>query len=329
MKKSLLKLAVLGALGVSATSAMAGLENLPSTGVAVAAGANQPAGTSPYIRCNTSGNYGAVAPTMTGQTACVAPNTTTTTSADPAAPNLFLSNTANVNANGVLLLTRRQNVFRNGATSTLCAFATQVQMATTTTFDYDSGRAGLNPMEVNDIAFAGFSNMGTVKVGYNLLGATTATASPVFRIGRAHTSVQMHSNVVGGPNVAANFVHLPITTSAPAASTQINGPSPLGTEVYPGSPTAAQQAAALSPNWVIYTTDVTGGADEDGGGAQPYSSWMYVSGACNNTTPAAAGTPAALTDGIVLRQTGQETQPWITVKIPSAYSPQGASATLY
>jgi|APLak6261695196_1056220.scaffolds.fasta_scaffold01035_3 hypothetical protein len=342
MKKITLKLAVLSALSVLSAQAMAtGLVALPSAGLAVSAGTNQPAGTTPYVTCNPTGNFGSTvptAPTAGANNDCAVflntPATFTSVNASPVAGYTLVQsvNSSVVNANGTTLAKRWQKTFRT-SDQKMCVYATQFQMDATSTFDYSANRSGVNPMEVNDIAFAGFSTNSSVNAGYYYSG--TGTSSPVYRVGRSHTSVQMHASALpSSASVASTFVLRPITTSAPAASTQINGPSPLGTETYPNTATAAQQAAALSPNWVIFTLDLTGGSDEDGNGntagsTTPYSPWMYIEAACKDVTPLVAGTPAALTDGIVLRQTGQETQPWVTVKTPSTYAPQGASATLY
>ncbi|EUJ10976.1 hypothetical protein Meth11DRAFT_1807 [Methylophilaceae bacterium 11] len=336
MKNITLKLAVLSAMTMLSAQVMAtGLVALPSAGLAVSAGTNQPAGTTPYVTCNPTGNYGAQTPTAPSAGAnndCAVflntPATFTSVNASPVSGYTLIQsvNASVVNANGTTLAKRWQKTFRT-SDQKMCVYATQFQMDATSTFDYDGTRAGTNTLEVNDIAFAGFSTNSSVNAGYYFSGA--GTSSPVYRVGRSHTSVQMHSNAVGGASVASTFVLRPITTSAPAASTQINGPSPLGTEPYPNTATAGEQAGALSPNWVIFTLDLSGGPDEDGAPADPYSPWMYIEAACKDATPLVAGTPAALTDGIVLRQSGQETQPWVTVKTPSTYAPQSASATLY
>lgn len=330
MKNVNLKLAVLGALSALSAQAFAtGLVALPATGLAVVAGANQPAGTTAYVTCNGTGNYGSViatAPSAGANNSCAVFPANALTSPVAGYTLVQSVNASVITANGTSLAKRWQKTFRT-ADQKMCIFATQIQMDATSTFDYDLGRAGTNPLEVNNVVFAGFSKAPSVNAGYYFSGA--GTSSSVYRVGRTYTSVQMHATALSSPTVATSFVHRPITASAPAANTEINGPSPLGTEVFPNTASASQQAGALSANWVNFTLDLTGASDEDGASTEPYSPWMYIQAPCKDATPLVAGTPAALTNGIVLQQTGQETQPWITVKTPSTYAPQGASATLY
>ena len=318
MKNVKLKLAVLGAFSMLSVQAMAtGLVPLPTAGFVVAAGANQPAGTTAYTRCNTTGNYGstiATAPTAGANNTCAvfpanvntSPVATVATAIPAGSTNLLA-----VNANGVLLLNLNQKTWRN-AGNTECVFGKQVKMAATSTFDYNPLRPGNNPMEVNDIALGGFSATPTVNAGYYY---PATQGSVIYRVGRAFTSVQTQAATAGSASLGANYVHRPINSPAPPANTEINGtgiqsPYPFAVAQ---APTAAQQTAEIRTNWVDFTMDVTGGADEDGVGEggttlTPFSPWLYVQGSCN-------GTVTNLANSIILRQAGQESQPWVTVKI--------------
>ena len=118
--------------------------------------------------------------------------------------------------------------------------------------------------------------------------------------------------------VATGFVHRPINgPSVPAAGTEING---VGQTASPGAtaPTAAQQTSAIRTNWVDFTLDNTGGVDEDGDTEQD-TSMMYVRAGCTATAP------ASLANSVRIRQTGQETQPWVTI-LASGLARSGANA---
>jgi hypothetical protein len=74
--------------------------------------------------------------------------------------------------------------------------------------------------------------------------------------------------------------------------------------------------APISSNWVDFTTDVNS-VDPDGSSPKD-SSWFYVRSGCTSAAP------ASLNNAIEIRETGQEGQPIITIKIP-AYAPVGAN----
>ena len=295
---SLLKLAVLGALSVSASSAMAALAVLPTSG------------TTPYVQCRVTGNFGAQTDNTlppASDSACAVTNGVGAALNLNSTPEpgfiLSTSNSSTITAFSETLGTLNERVFVNSSTPasiTQCIYAKQVIMSNTGTHDYNPQRAGTNRMEVNDFAFGGYT--GAVSAGYAKSNATTN--SSVFRIGRTFTSVQIQPNVIGGATVAPGYQVLP-----PAGGTlgvQINGVGQTLTP--PGSPSAAQQQAAFSSthNWVDFTTDVVAAADEDGS-TNPGSPSMYIQQACTaNTTTATAG-------NFELRQTGQETQPFVSV----------------
>jgi hypothetical protein len=296
MKNVKLKLAIFGALGLASAQAMAALAVLPTSG------------TSPYVQCRTASNFGAQADTTlpgAGDSACVVTNgvgaALTLNSTPEPGFVLSTSNTSTITAFSETLGTLNERVFVNSPSPiSQCIYAKQIVMSNTGTHDYNPQRTGVNRMEVNDFAFGGYT--GAVSAGYAKNNATTN--SSVFRIGRTFTSVQMQPNVVGGASVAPGYQVLP-----PAGGTlgvQINGVGQTLTP--PGTPTAAQQEAAFSGthNWVDFTTDVVAGADEDGS-TNPGAPNMYIKQACtaNTTTPTAGN--------FELRQTGQETQPFVFV----------------
>jgi hypothetical protein len=313
MKNVKLKLAVLGAFSILSVQAMAtGLVPLPAAGFVVAAGANQPAGTTGYTRCNTTGNYGSTistAPTAGANNTCAVFPANANTS-PVAGFTLKQSVTTVLTGNGgETLTTMQERMFRNAA-NTSCIYGKYFSMATTTTFDYNPLRAGNNPIELNDIALGGFDTVpptaNTVNAGYYF---PTGAGSVIYRMGRNYTSVQTQAATAGSASLGANYVHQPITTSAPASNTEINGTgiqSPFPFAVAQ-TPTPAQQAALIHTNWVDFTMDVTGAADEDGT-TLPFSPWLYVQADCTSTAA------ANLANSVVLRQTGQESQPWIVIK---------------
>lgn len=313
MKNVKLKLAVLGAFSVLSTQVMAtGLVSLPTAGVAVAAGANQPAGTTGWELCNTTGNYGSgtyTAPTTGANNTCaVFPGGQRNLSTSPVstiATAVTAKVTSTITANAETLGTLGQRTWRN-AGSTQCVFAKYIDFATTGTFDYNPQLAGSQRLEANDVALGGFSTTPTVSAGYY---HTATTDSPVFRVGRSFTSVQMQPELdaLGNPtnNPFTGFVHRPINGPAvPAAGTEING---VGQTLSPSTivPTAAQQTSEIRTNWVDFMLDNTGGVDEDGTTSQN-TPVLYVQAACNGATANTANT-------IRIRQTGQETQPWVTI----------------
>lgn len=320
MKNIKLKLAVLGAFGMLSAQAMAtGLVALPTAGFAVTGG------TSAYTLCNTTGGFGAgvaADPTATTNNTCAVFPANSLTS--PVAGFTLVAGTdttQTVQANGQNLYYMDQRVFRNTA-KTECIFTKRIRMYTTGTFDYNPGLAGSQRLEVNDVAVAGYSATPTVQAGYYL---SATSDSPIYRIGRAFTSVQYkndQSNAAFPP--LSGFLQQPLVSPAPVASTDINGPTnPVGGEAT--SATAAQQTAAIRTNWVDFTLDITGGLDEDDNGnpvpgsSEPNSPWMYVRGSCT------AAAPIAVANSVKLRQTGQESQPFVSVSGPG-YARAGANA---
>ncbi len=296
MKNVKLKFAVFGALGLASAQAMAALVVLPTSG------------TTPYVQCRVLGNFGAqtdnTAPTA-GDSACAATNgigaaVSLNSTPEPGfALGAGSSFTTTITAFAETLGTLNERVFTNSPI-TQCIYTKQINMSNTGTHDYNPQRSGTNRMEVNDFAFGGYT--GAVSAGY--AKNNVSSNSSVYRIGRTFTSVQMQANVIGGASVAPGYQVLP--SAGGTLGVEINGVGQTLTP--PGSPSAAQQQAAFSGthNWVDFTTDVVAAADEDGS-TNPGSPNMYIQQACtSNATTATAG-------NFKLRQTGQETQPWVTV----------------
>lgn len=304
MKNVKLKLAILGALSISASSAMAAFVTLPTSG------------TSAYTTCFAGSNFGAQTdaawPPVGGT--CVAPNGGGAALLFASIPETGFTSFAAGTASSAVswfsetVATLNERVWRNAGTSE-CIYGKQVIMNNAAAADYNPQKSGAQKMEVNDFAFGGYT--GTVSVAYakQLIGYSSA-----YRVGRTFTSVQMQPNVVGGASIATGFLALP--TTGAALGTDITGvgqtagatgtpPGPTPGSVVPG---AGQQDAPFSGthNWVDFTTDVTAAVDEDGS-TNPASPNMYIKQSC------AAGTTTATAGNFKMRQTGQETQPWITV----------------
>jgi len=313
MKTKFTKLSVMFTVIFSVSACATGLEVLPAAGFTVSAGANQAAGTTGWIECNTTGLYGSLyhmQPTATANNACaVFPSGGN----DPGTPvsgftNMPLSaakQSITVTANGETLATMRQRVYRN-ADKTECVFEKRFVMARIGAFDYNPQLAGSQRLAVSDFVFGGFSGTTDVSAGYYVLANYE---SPVFRIGRSFTSVQIQANDFDNATALnTGYVRRPVNSPAPASGTEINGVGQ--TLVNPGTPSAAQQTAEIRTNWVDFTVDVTGGDDEDG--VTTFNSpFMYVRAGCGSGTETTA---APTTNNTVrIRQTGQESQPWVTI----------------
>lgn len=297
MRSSLLKLAVLGALSVNATSAIAAFVTLPTSG------------SSAYVQCRTTGNFGSGSDSgfpPAGDSACVVPNgigaALLFNSTPEAGYTLQTANTTPITAFSETLGTLNERVFRNAGTGS-CIYGKQMVMSNATTHDYNPQLGGANKMEVNDYAFGGYT--GAVSAGY---AKSASSNSSAFRIGRTFTSVQMQADPSAPTTaVAPGFLILPGT--AATAGTEITG---VGQTLSPGTvvPGAGQQDAPFSGSWVDFTTDVTAGVDEDGT-TNPGSPSMYIKQDCANATT------SVVANSMKIRQTGQETQPWVTVTTSS------------
>lgn len=296
MRNLTIQAAVLASLTFVATDSFAaGFVTLPTSG------------TTAYVQCRTTGNFGSTSDSTfpsAPDDACVAPNGVGVALGLNSSPEsgftLQSSNNTAVTAFSETLATLNERVFRNSGAGQ-CIYAKQVVMSNTTTNDYNPQLAGVQKMEVNDYAFGGYT--GAVSAAY---AKASMGFSSAFRIGRTFTSVQMQADASVPANVAAGYLVLP--TAGGTSGTEINGVGQTLTP--PGSPTAAQQQAPFSSSWVDFTTDVTAGVDEDGT-TNPSSPNMYIKQACANATV------SVVANSFKIRQTGQETQPWVTVTASS------------
>lgn len=317
MKYLSIRLAVIGALSVISSQALAtGFVPLPATGVSVGGG------TSAYILCNTTGNFGSgtpVKPTTSANNTCAvfpasetaSPETgfTLVTSASrPVVVNNTYTGGANKTIGNVT-----EYVWRNAA-ETECIYGAKIVNIGT---DYHSA-SGNQYFEVNDFARAGFSGL-SISVAY----ATnfTTVAEPVYRIGRTFTAVQHRGS---GSTPGTGYLAQPLTSPGSTASI-------TGVNVWPtpsGQPTSAQQTASLNDNWVDFTTDVN--FLDDDGSTSAASGLFYVKAACNSDDPE----DHEYNNAIRIRQTFQElsgdgvtANSFIDVPVrgfvPPSYSPAG------
>lgn len=306
MKNVKLNLAILGVLGAISTQAAAGFVTLPTSG------------TSAYTTCRTVSNFGAQSDSIfppTTDSLCAAPNGIGAALLFSSVPETgFAVVTTQTFSSSITYFsdpvgTLNERVWRNATTSE-CIYGKQVLMSNSSTTDYNPQASGTQKLEVNDFAFGGYT--GTVSVAYAKQAANFGSA---YRAGRTFTSVQMQPNVIGGATIATGFLALP--TTGATLGTEITGvgqtAGPTGTPSGPAPgtvvPGTGQQDAPFSTthNWVDFTTDVTAGVDEDGS-TNPSSPNMYIKQSCpvnGNTTQT--------TGNFKIRQTGQETQPWIIV----------------
>jgi hypothetical protein len=309
MKQSVLNLAVLSALGFISSQAMAtGFVSLPVTGFALSGGA-----TTPYVRCNVTGNYGSDASTPP---TTAANNTCAVFSGDSVISTLIASTLgATITYSGVAVATIDQAVWSNGLTggSQACIYNLRLSML-------DNPYNGSDTLNINGIALSGFGSF----TAANSVQAAYYYSSPddevVFRIGRTYTSVQHRAALTGPSVVALGYADHP-TTASSTPSNAITGVSTYST-VSLAVPTQAQQSAAVAPNWVEFTTDVN--YDDADGTTYANSSQLYVkvtgTGACPSGTSQTA-------NAYSLRQTGQETTPWVEFKIPG-YIPAAGNTTV-
>ena len=281
-QRFILKSAVAAALGVLSGQAMAtGLVTLPT------------AGSTAYVRCNTTGNFGSnesTDPTPSANNTCAVFNQNRY---DPA-QGLINGNPPPISGYNRIAQTFRY--FRLNGTTTgsqqpdsvgrvtdevwrsgnSCIFSAKVELFA---LDIDPNTPGVQTFELNDLARAGFNGGGTLKAGYTVVTRGNGASDEVlFRGGKTYTAVP---HPVGAPD-------LPPTSQAP-----------------------------FSANWVDFTTDVNA-IDPDGSSPKD-SSWFYVQSSCSSTQA-----PITLTNALELRETGQEGQPVITIKIP-AYARTGAN----
>ncbi|WP_286304788.1 hypothetical protein [Methylophaga marina] len=287
MKNFKLKLVVLSTLSCLASGqAMADWENLPATGVSVSGG------TSPYILCNTTGDFGSgsganapVQPSSISDTCAVLP------ASDPTVPDSnftgisripvvnrtssIIMNNSYTNNNDVDIGTLREYVWRRAVGGSYeCIYAMKVTLKEA---DYNVNESGTQNFEINDMARKGWSGK-TVDVAYSTV---PANASPTYRVGRTFTAVQHRPGDVDQPLTGLG--------SSPAIN---------GLNSWPGSASATQQQADIDTDWIDFTTDAN--YKDDDGSTNPASGMQYVRTSCSS------GSFTTSTDAIRLRQTFQE-----------------------
>ncbi len=281
MKKIVLHSIALGSLLFASVPVMAtGFVTLPTTGVAV------PGGTSAYLTCNITGDFGSAVNGSTPPTFSPnggANNTCAVPSNNPpiagylqtasTVRNIVMTN-AFTNNQAITVGTVTDQVWRSG---TNCVYASRIRL---NNVDYDRRAAspGTQYFEINDFRRAGFLNRGPVSVAYNFVTRGGAQSDEVlYRAGLTATSV----------------------------------PHPVGASAQP-----LTSVAPISLNWVDFTSDVNF-LDPDGSSTRD-SSWFYVKSTCT------VDAPSAVTGALRFKQTGQEGQPIIEVSVPG-YAPTGAT----
>lgn len=308
MKNTLLKLAVIGALGFT-QYAQAGWVTVPSTGFTGSA----------YTNCynagrtagNPKGNFGSY-PLVALQYPSTGVSDTCWTSApstEVALPPVSRSGSAFSgftqsgvttrpipNPTGGSSIGEVVDKYWRNPTTNVCLIATRVRMLNV---DSDAA-AGTQLFEVNDVVRSGFSGSSNVYIAYafpsNLSPITVM--SPVYRVGRTYTSVQhralaYNNNTNKGQN-GINYLDLPTATSVNTATSG----EPTGIDATTtASTTSATQDAVVNSNHVDFTMDAVF-ADDDGT-TNAYSAVAYIEASCDAEPTAQAG-------AIRLRQTGQE-----------------------
>jgi hypothetical protein len=199
MKNTILKLAVLGALGLS-QHAQAAWVSVPDTGFASSAYTNcyNDGRVVPYggIANNTRGNFGSFPIASPNYPSASANNTcwvafSGSEGSLPAGKTGYTTTAGVVrpipNPSGGASIGEVYDRYWRNATTGMCIIGTRVRMFNV---DSDSDVAGTQYFEVNDVVRGGFADSGTVSVAYTISTTPVTTVSPVFRVGRTFTSVQ-------------------------------------------------------------------------------------------------------------------------------------------
>lgn len=328
MKRSILKLSILTAMGLSAAHVQAaGFVALPDTGFSASAYTNcyNAGRVIPYagIADNTKGNFGSYPIASANQ-----PSTSTNSTCFVAKPanevispisgyslvGNRISNIPDVTGGSVIIGQLVDRVWRNTA-GNMCIFGTRVQMYDA---DHDSSASGKQYFEINDIARGGFADSGTVNVAYTIF-STAGNTSPVYRVGRTFTSVQHRSLKYDTlPNKAengTNYLDLPTKNSVTAAITGENSPIDATTTA---STTLATQDAVVNSNWVDFTADTV--YFDDDGSTNALSGFTYIQAECDSSST----TGWVQTGAIRFRQTAQEETTFKEISV-DGFAPPGAT----
>lgn len=332
MKNVKMRMAVLGALGFASSQAFAlGFEALPAapTGSAYINCYNANRVVPPATADDVKGNFGSYPiagpnlPSTTKNNTCFVAKPLSDAVAPLSGYTSIASRTTNIptaTGAGGNIGTIVDRVWRNAA-NTMCIFGTRVTMINA---DHDSGTAGTQYFEVNDIARGGFSSSGTVNVAYTIF-STTGNTSPLYRVGRSFTSVQhralQYDTLANKQQNGTGYLDLP--TIGGSSSLAINGVnSPIGPTTPAAVGSAADQDAQVNSNWVDFTADSV--FVDDDGSTNALSGYTYVQAACDATDPNDATNPWTKTGAIRLRQTAQENTTFKEIEI-DGYAPPGAT----
>ncbi len=188
--------------------------------------------------------------------------------------------------NNVATLT--DTIWRN-ADKTECIYGTHVQLKAAPLADGSS-------WEVNDVTRGGFAGLPVAVAYYYKPHADEkgVNTEVIFRVGRTFTSVKH-----GQGDLA-----LPPTQGAVASDKAVT----------------SLQAAAVSENWVNFTTDLN--ANDPDGSSRPISPMMYIKTTCG------ADNPVERENAIRLRTTGQNGQRQLELTLPGLV-PVGANLDIY
>jgi len=291
MKLNAFMLLIIAGMGSNLTLAADGFVKLPKQGFADSA----------YVQCNPTGNYGAtkaVAPSDASNNACSVSSTNLMTSPmnspiegfsmigmQVSGATLPASYTGANDGVGVATIT---DTFWRNKEKTECILSTHVQMN-------DVSLANGQYWEVNDILRAGFKNK-EIEVAYFYKPQPDVEGGNVemlFRAGRTYNSVKYKENQA-----------LPSLKNAPPVN---KGLSDIN-------------AAAVSENWVDFTTDINF-KDPDGSTRQ-MTSMFYIKYNCDDQEP------VEKEGAIRLRTTGQNGQEPIQINI-SGLVPKDGQVELY
>lgn len=308
MRNSLVTLAVLSAFGV-ASQANAAFVTIPSTGFTNSAytdcynaGRVIPSG---GIANNVKGNFGSYPIALANYPAAgfndtcwvAKPANTITVPAGKTGYTLVGQRTAAIptTTGGTGDIATLLDVAWRNSSSGMCIIGTQVTMKNA---DHDSGTAGTQYFEINDIVRGGFSASTNVEVAYTIFANPVTTGSPVYRAGRTKNSVQhrayQYDTLANKELNGTNYLDLPTkTTNTGPYSGETTGIA-SGT---PASTTSATQDALDDANYVDVTLDTV--YVDDDGSTNIVSAFTYIEASCG-------ANPTVQANAVRLRQTGQE-----------------------
>ncbi|WP_150047203.1 MULTISPECIES: hypothetical protein [Methylomonas] len=234
---------LLGGLAVSSGALATGLVSLPDTGVPVSGG------TSAYVTCNLTGDFGSdestpptFSPNGGENNTCAVPSNSPPVSGY----SQKASTSRNIIINGITIGTLTDRVWRNSA-GTSCVYGVKIRL---NNVDYDPNTAGTQYFEINDVVRAGYRDRGPIAAGYNFVTRGAQQSDEVlYRAGLTYTSV----------------VHQPGDSAQPLTS-----------------------VAPISTNWVDFTTDVNY-QDPDGSSQRDSSWFFVQSGCTSATPASLSG----------------------------------------